>query len=63
MLELLSRGASNKGIARELNVAETTVKTHVSAILRKLGVTSRVQAVLLAGELELARYRARRRSG
>ncbi|WP_290794815.1 response regulator transcription factor [Halomonas sp.] len=63
VLELLSRGASNKGIARELNVAETTVKTHVSAILRKLGVASRIQAILLAGELDLTRYRAGRRSG
>ncbi len=62
VFELLSRGASNKGIARELDVAETTVKTHVSAILRKLGVASRVQAILLAGELDLARYRADRRS-
>lgn len=42
----LSRGASNKVIARELAIAETTVKTHVSAILRKLGVSSRVQALL-----------------
>ena len=63
VLELLSRGASNKGIARELNIAETTVKTHVSAILRKLGVASRVQAVLLAGELDLPAYRAGGRSG
>ncbi|MFC2990511.1 response regulator [Halomonas tibetensis] len=63
VLELLSRGASNKGIARELDVAETTVKTHVSAILRKLGVASRVQAILLANELDLTRYRAGHRSG
>ncbi|MCA1770093.1 MAG: response regulator transcription factor [Halomonas sp.] len=63
VLELLSRGASNKAIARELKVAETTVKTHVSAILRKLGVASRIQAILLAGELDLMRYRAGRRSG
>lgn len=63
VLELLSQGASNKGIARELNIAETTVKTHVSAILRKLGVASRVQAVLLAGELDLPAYRAGGRSG
>ncbi len=62
VLEGLSRGASNKGIARELDVAETTIKTHVSAILRKLGVTSRVQAVLLASELDLASYRAGSRS-
>jgi DNA-binding NarL/FixJ family response regulator len=61
VLERLHRGASNKGIARELDIAETTVKTHVSAILRRLGVKSRVQAVLLAGQLDLAAYRAERR--
>ena len=49
----LSHGASNKVIARELDIAETTVKTHVSAILRKLGVTGRVQAILTAGSVDL----------
>jgi DNA-binding NarL/FixJ family response regulator len=62
VLARLARGASNKGIARELDIAETTVKTHVSAILHRLGVKSRVQAVLLAGELDLAAYRAERRA-
>ena len=49
----LSHGASNKVIARELDIAETTVKTHVSAILRKLCVTGRVQAILAAGTVDL----------
>jgi len=49
----LTHGASNKVIARELDIAETTVKTHVSAILRKLGVTGRVQAILAAGSVDL----------
>lgn len=53
VLACLSRGESNKAIARELEIAETTVKTHVSAILRKLGVSSRVQAILTARELDL----------
>ncbi|MDR9438783.1 MAG: response regulator transcription factor [Halomonas sp.] len=56
----LSRGASNKVIARELDIAETTVKTHVSAILRKLGVSGRVQAILAAGEADLAALLAER---
>jgi DNA-binding NarL/FixJ family response regulator len=50
VLALMVRGHSNKQIARELNIAETTVKTHVSAILRKLGVASRVQAVVAASD-------------
>lgn len=62
VLEGLSRGVSNKAIARDLDIAETTVKTHVSAILHRLGVQSRVQAVLLAGELDLPAYLAERRS-
>jgi two-component system, NarL family, response regulator LiaR len=48
VLELVSRGLSNKLIARELGIAEKTVKTHVSSILGKLGVTDRTQAALLA---------------
>lgn len=56
----LSRGASNKVIARELEIAETTVKTHVSAILRKLHVSGRVQAILAAGALDLEALLAER---
>jgi len=48
ILELITRGASNKLIARELDIAETTVKIHVQHILRKLGLTSRVQAAVYA---------------
>lgn len=50
VLARMIKGESNKMIAFQLNIAETTVKTHVSAILRKLEVTSRVQAILLASE-------------
>lgn len=48
------RGESNKLIARELDIAETTVKTHVSEILRRLSVKSRVQAILAAGNVDVA---------
>ncbi|MBB3189477.1 response regulator [Halomonas cerina] len=61
VLICLTRGASNKVIARELDIAETTVKTHVSAILRKLGVAGRVQAILAAGEVDLEALLADRR--
>lgn len=44
VLELLSTGLSNKRIARALDISEITVKAHVTAIFRKLGVTNRVQA-------------------
>ena len=48
VLTLIARGRSNKLIARELGVAEKTVKTHVSHILAKLGVSDRTQAALYA---------------
>lgn len=46
----IARGASNKVIARELDIAETTVKVHVQSILRKLNLTSRVQIAVYASE-------------
>jgi two-component system nitrate/nitrite response regulator NarL len=48
VLRHIVRGASNKEIARRLDIAETTVKIHVQHILRKLGVSSRVQAAVAA---------------
>jgi two-component system, NarL family, response regulator LiaR len=48
VLALVARGLPNKLIARELGIAEKTVKTHVSSILAKLGVSDRTQAALLA---------------
>jgi NarL family two-component system response regulator LiaR len=48
VLELIAAGRSNKRIARELGIAEKTVKTHVGHLMAKLGVTDRTQAALLA---------------
>ena len=48
ILDLICHGMLNKQIAHELSIAETTVKAHVTAIMRKLGVQSRTQAVLVA---------------
>lgn len=48
VLKLVASGLSNRGIAEELHVSETTVRTHVSRILGKLGVKNRVQAALFA---------------
>lgn len=53
ILGFLAKGASNKEIARELEVAESTVKIHVQHILRKLNLTSRVQAAVYAVEAGL----------
>jgi len=48
ILSHIARGASNKEIARALDIAETTVKIHVQHILRKLKLSSRVQAAVYA---------------
>jgi DNA-binding NarL/FixJ family response regulator len=52
ILELICDGLLNKQIAHELSIAETTVKAHVTAIMRKLGVRSRTQAVLVAQQAQ-----------
>ena len=53
VLRLLAEGKANKEIATQLNISETTVKTHVSNILMKIGLTSRTQAALYALRLGL----------
>ncbi len=50
ILRGIARGASNKEIGRDLGIAETTVKIHVQHVLRKLDVSSRVQAAVIATE-------------
>ena len=51
VLSLLVQGISNKGICQRLGISENTVKVHVSAIFRILGVANRTQAVLAAHRL------------
>lgn len=53
VLNMLTEGLLNKQIAYELSVSEATIKAHVTAILRKLGVHSRTQAVIIAQKLEV----------
>jgi len=50
IIVMLASGASNKEIARTLDLAESTVKIHVQGILRKLNLVSRVQAAVYAVE-------------
>ena len=56
VLMMLSEGMLNKQIAYELSVSEATVKAHVSAILQKLGVESRTQAVIAASKIEVGQW-------
>src|SRR5688572_31855650 len=53
VLALLCEGLPNKLICRRLDIAAGTVKAHISSILRELGVTSRLQAVIVARGLKL----------
>jgi hypothetical protein len=52
VLDMLAEGLLNKQIAAELQVSEATIKAHVTAIFRKLGVRSRTQAAVAARRLE-----------
>lgn len=53
VLAMLRQGKSNKEVARDLNLAEITVKLHVTAILRSLGCENRTQAAILAAKMGL----------
>jgi DNA-binding NarL/FixJ family response regulator len=55
ILVWMARGLSNRDLATKLFVSETTVKTHVSSVLSKLGLSSRVQAVVVAYEAGVVR--------
>ena len=54
VLNMVCRGLANKNIADQLELAEATVKVHVTAIMRKLGVSNRTQAVLMANRLAVS---------
>jgi DNA-binding NarL/FixJ family response regulator len=58
VLMMLSEGLLNKQIAYELSVSEATVKAHVSAILQKLDVDSRTQAVIVASKIEVGQWQS-----
>ncbi|AKR54221.1 DNA-binding response regulator [Youhaiella tibetensis] len=58
VLMMLSDGLMNKQIAYELSISEATVKAHVSAILQKLNVDSRTQAVIAAARIEEGQFEA-----
>ena len=58
VLMMLNEGLLNKQIAYELDVSEATVKAHVSAILQKLDVDSRTQAVIAASKIEAGQWQS-----
>ena len=53
VLLLVTKGESNKSIAEKLVLSEITVKSHLNSIFKKLNVTNRTQAVLLAMQMNL----------
>ena len=55
VLQGMARGASNKEIGLALSISEGTIKTHVKAILAKLGAVSRTEAVMIAAERGLVK--------
>lgn len=55
VLSMLADGLLNKQIAYELNVSEATIKAHMTAIFRKLGVKNRTQAVILLQQMDFSR--------
>ncbi|MGY4431828.1 DNA-binding NarL/FixJ family response regulator [Bradyrhizobium sp. F1.13.1] len=59
VLDLLRRGYPNRQIAQELQLAESTVKAHITEILRKLGLFSRNKAIIEIGKMELPDPRSR----
>src|SRR6266852_3819910 len=63
VLMMLSEGLLNKQIAYALGVSEATVKAHVSAILQKLGVDSRTQAVIIASKIDPEQWQQAAESG
>jgi DNA-binding NarL/FixJ family response regulator len=58
VLELIHRGLQNKQIAYELQICESTVKVHVSDILRKLEVKSRTEAIVEMSKIDFAKLTA-----
>lgn len=63
VLMMLGEGLLNKQIAYKLNVSEATIKAHVSAILQKLGVDSRTQAVIAIGRIGASDWQASGETG
>ena len=56
VLKYLTQGEANKYIAYEMNISETTVKSHVSSILKKLGASNRVKVVVGSANIDFDQY-------